>query len=143
MKTNSLIKAILLYILISLVGIINAQTLTIKGKVLLNDKATLETFKISIVDLDTIDTHNTKTIKINGNFNYKLNYNKNYLIVFQKEGFQSKAVAIDTHCKTNKDFIYKFFVNLIDTEPIILDAQFAGGIYYNKKNEQFSYYLRN
>lgn len=115
------------------------QSLKINGKVLFNDKSTVEKFKVSVVDLDVDSTYTIETI--NG-FNSVLKYNKNYLIVISKQGFQTKAVAVDTHCDTDKSFKYFFYVNLINTEPVIPDAQFAGGIYYNENKKQFDYYLR-
>lgn len=115
------------------------QSLKISGKVLFNDKSTIEKFKVSVVDLDVDSTYTIETI--NG-FNSVLKYNKNYLIVISKQGFQTKAVAVDTHCDTDKSFKYFFYVNLINTEPVIPDAQFAGGIYYNENKKQFDYYLR-
>lgn len=115
------------------------QSLKINGKVLFNDKSTIEKFKVSVVDLDVDSTYTIETI--NG-FNSVLKYNKNYLIVISKQGFQTKAVAVDTHCDTDKSFKYFFYVNLINTEPVIPDAQFAGGIYYNENKKQFDYYLR-
>jgi hypothetical protein len=69
MKNYTLLKGILVYILISLIGITNAQTLTIKGKLLLNDESTLESFKVSVIDLDSTTNFKTITTKAIKSFN--------------------------------------------------------------------------
>lgn len=117
----------------------SAQTLKISGKVLFNNNSTIEKFKVSVVDLDKDSTY---TVETSYGFTSNLSYNKNYLVVVSRQGFQTKAIAVDTHCDLDKSFKYLFYVNLVNTEPIVPDAQFAGGIYYNENKKQFDYYLR-
>lgn len=126
-------------IMLLLVAQCVSQTLKVSGKLLLNNKITLEKFKVSVVDLDNDSTYTREVV--NGFIN-NLDYNKNYLIVISKQGFQTKAIAVDTHCNLDKPFKYLFYVNLVDTEPIVPDAQYAGGIFFNKNKKEFDYYLR-
>lgn len=143
LKNKQLLLTIGLGIVLLLLNIsLFAQTLTIKGKVLFNDKQTLEQFKISIIDMDTAENYNTITTTSIKDFKCNLDFNRDYMIIISKEGYQTKAIAVSTYCKLNKPFKYNFYVNLINTEPIIENPQFVGGIYYNKKKQNFDYYLK-
>ena len=141
MKTNIkqtvLILSVMILVFLS-VKVASSQTLTIHPMILLNDESTLETVKVTIIDLNTKDTITNQRI-IKG-FTYKLEDKKDYLIVFQKEGFQSKSVAVSTNYTSNQKHMYTFYVNLSD-ENVLPDVKYAGGIYYNKKKKEFDYYL--
>lgn len=140
---KTILLAFSIYILLSLVGLSTfAQNLTIKGKVLFNGKETLEQFKVSIINLDTTKDYNSETNKYITNFSNKLEYNKDYMIIISKEGYQTKAIAISTHCNSKKSFKYFFNVDLNSQEEITPNPLFVGGIFYDKKKKIFDYYLK-
>lgn len=117
------------------------QTLTTKAKITLNGKSTLEKVKVTIIDLDTIDSYKNKSFDVIKSFTYEFEDNKEYLVVFQKEGFQSKSIAVETNHKDNQKFLYLFIIDLSDKEVIKNEVKYAGGIFYNKKKNEFDYYL--
>ena len=84
----------IIFLFFSLIGDTYSQPpLQITGKFIV-DKGNLENAEISIVkDFKPFSTIYPERAK----FSFNLEYNSNYLIVFSKNGYISKKVAIDTH----------------------------------------------
>ncbi len=134
--------AFILYCAIALVGTVNAQTLTIKGKVQLEGAYTLEKVDVAIVNLN--DTGATpERMHIIKNFSSALPFNGEYLVIVSRAGYQPKAIYINTFCDSTKPFKYLFEVDLQPKDVQDNIPMHAGGIYWNKKKGIFDYYLTN
>lgn len=116
-----------------------AQTLTINPKIQLNGKTTLEKIKVTIKDMDTVDAYATVVLSVTKKFTYMLEDNKDYLIIFQVDGFQTKSVMVSTNYTSNTQYIYRFIVDL-SSKDVIPGVQYAGGIYYNKQKKNFAHH---
>jgi len=116
-----------------------AQTLTINPKIQLNGKYTLEKVKVTIKDMDTVDAHALVVLNVTKKFTYMLEDNKDYLIIFEVKGFQSKSIMVSTNYTSNIQYIYKFIVDLSDKD-VMPGVQYAGGIYYNKQKKNFAHH---
>lgn len=126
-----------------------AQTLTINPKIQLNGKYTLEKIKVTIKDMDTVDAHALVVLNVIKKFDYKLEDNKDYLIIFEVDGFQSKSIMVSTNYTSNQPYIYTFKIDL-SNEDVMPYVQYAGGIYYDKGKKRgngqkgdFTYYKTN
>jgi len=145
MKTDIKQACIILMIMslaFFLVQCTTAQTLTINPKIQLNGKYTLERIKVTIKDMDTVDAHALVVLKVIKKFDYKLEDNKDYMIIFEVEGFQSRSVMVTTNHTGNIPYIYTFKIDL-SNKDVMPYVQYAGGIYYNEKKKEYAYYKTN
>lgn len=131
MKTfnlNQSVMAICLFIVLFMAySAITAQTLSIKGNVTLEDKSTLERYNVRILDMST-----DKAIAFvaSKEFQYQLQYNKEYMIFISYKGLQSKAIYFDTKCELKKNLTFEFDCNLVKNKIDNNKICKAGGVFY-------------
>ena len=143
--TTNLKQTVAIILLMTLaffsVKTLSSQTLTINPKILLNGKYTLETVKVTVIDMDTtLDSQKSLTFNVRKECEYMLEDNKEYLIVFQVDGFQTKSVMITTNYTSNEPVLYTFEVDLSNKDFIPEEVRYAGGIFYDNKKNKFSHY---
>lgn len=142
MKTKKIIAVILVILALIAMNSVYAQTLSVKAKVLLDGKQiTNEKVKITVINLDTLSEFKNQSFETNKPFNYQFKNDNEYLIVFQKNGYQSKSILIRTNINSSEKFLYTFNVNLSSKNIIPNTVEYAGGIYYNEHKKEFDYYL--
>ena len=138
MKNKALLIAFLVYILTAMTGLAIAQNLQLKAKIILNGKASLEKIDIKLV---RVNNNMITSVSCVSTLNVDLPYNDEYLVVFSKEGYQSKYIVINTMCTLNTLFRYNCIVDLKPKEVLDDVPLQAGGIYFNKNKNEFDYYL--
>jgi len=138
MKNKALLIAFLVYILTAITGLATAQNLQLKAKIILNGKASLEKIDIKLV---RVNNNMITSVSCVSTLNVDLPYNDEYLVVFSKEGYQSKYIVINTMCTLNTLFRYNCIVDLKPKEVLDDVPLQAGGIYFNKNKNEFDYYL--
>lgn len=138
MKNKALLVGLLVYLLISITGLITAQNLQLRAKIILNGKPTLEKIDIKMV---RVNDNLTTSISCTNTLNVDLPYNDEYLITFSKKGYQSKYIIINTLCNLNTLFRYNCIIDLKPKEVLDDIPLQAGGIYFNKNKHEFDYYL--
>lgn len=143
MKTNTkqILFAILVFVLAFTIKATMAQSLIIKGKVSYEKKNTLEKATVVIYDLKTSKI--TDSLNVVRSFSYNIPFNKQYLLIVYRDGYQPKSIYIDSECNSNKSVKYLFSVDLKPKEIQDNIPVAVGGIYYNKKKDEFTYYLTN
>lgn len=141
MKTQNLrqsMMAICLFILLLVTyNVATAQKLSIKGNLTVENKSTLEQCTVQILDMDTQECISFKAVKF---FKYKLEYNKQYIVIISHPGLQPKSIFFNTECKTDKGLTYSFDCNLLKAEINDDVVCQAGGVFFDKKDKEFTYY---
>lgn len=115
---------------------LNAQSLSIRGNVTLDETSSFEKYSVRILDMNTDSVVKFDAVK---KFNYNLEYNHMYMVVVSKKGYESKSIYIDTKCSTKESFKFLFDMNLVSNK----DDQFvvqAGGIFFNKNKKEFDFF---
>lgn len=134
----STMAAICLFIILFMAfNAINAQSLTIKGNVTLENKSTLEKYKVQVLDMDLNECIEFDAFKT---FTHKLVYDHSYMVIISRNGFQSKSIYVNTDCKINKSFKFKFDCNLEPDDVHDNIVCQAGGVFFDKKDKEFTYY---
>lgn len=140
MKTNfKQSLAILLVMLMVFVCVqhTNAQILKIEGRVTLDKVSSFEQYNVQVLDMDSNTVSEFKACK---KFTYKFQFNKSYMVVISKKGYQSKSIFFNTTCDSNDAFKYIFDCNLqSNVEQLNVVCQ-AGGIFYNPHKQNFDFY---
>jgi hypothetical protein len=116
---------------------LNAQTLLIKGNVTLDEVSSFEKYSVKVLDMSNDSTITFDAVK---KFTCKLNYNRIYMVVISKKGYESKSVYIDTKCSINESFKFVFDMNLVHKKVNDMYVIQAGGIFYNKNKRTFDYF---
>lgn len=126
---------------ILLLGVIacQSQSLIIHGSIKLDNESTLDMCTITISD-DYLETSNT--LHMVRSFNQELQYNKQYTITVNKEGYISKSIVINTACDLIESFKYRIEINLEKDESNNKSLCNAGGIFFNMNKNKFDYYLK-
>lgn len=143
MKTNTkqILIAIMLFVsLFMIYSCTTAQTLKVKGKLLIEGESTLEKFDIEVIDI--LGNTMVKKTVVNA-MSVDLKYNAEYAIIISRPGCQAKSIYVNTFCNESNSVKYICTIDLKTRGVEMKDMPIqAGGIFYNKYKNEFDYFLQ-
>ena len=114
-----------------------------KKRLLLNGIVFSKNMKLKDVDISIFENGKLKNVlktDQKGEVIFNLNFNSTYIIFYNKIGYSTKEVFVDTKVKTNLKYFKLFYTielnRIVKYEPIKKD-RVAAIIKYNNKNNSF------
>ena len=124
----------LIAIILTTASIARSQSLRIVGSII-NGKDFLD--DVTLIITDTAGTFTNELNLRYCAFDFKLSLNNVFVITFQKNGYITRTVYVNTHCNRVDKYRFEFDIELPLKKSKTM--MFTPKIFYDKKSQSFKY----